>query len=71
MREWVQDAYRRSEGAPRDGRSVDSAGASKRVSRGGGWIDDAGSCRSAYRNGNVPGYRNNTLGFRPASAGRL
>ncbi|MBL4847024.1 MAG: SUMF1/EgtB/PvdO family nonheme iron enzyme [Planctomycetes bacterium] len=67
VQEWVQDAYRPSyEGAPRDGRPVDSAGASKRVFRGGCWSYNASNCRSALRNGNSPGNRGDNLGFRPA-----
>ncbi len=35
--------------------------------RGGSWNNDAENCRSAYRNRNEPGNRNNNLGFRLAS----
>ncbi len=34
--------------------------------RGGGWLDDAGSCRTADRLPAVPGYRDSNLGFRVA-----
>ncbi|MCP5085192.1 MAG: SUMF1/EgtB/PvdO family nonheme iron enzyme [Rhodobacteraceae bacterium] len=37
---------------------------SVRVDRGGAWGDGAGSCRSACRNGNDPGDRGGSLGFR-------
>ncbi len=37
---------------------------SNRVNRGGSWDYSAGSCRSAYRFGNDPSYRNCRLGFR-------
>jgi formylglycine-generating enzyme required for sulfatase activity len=37
---------------------------SDRVLRGGGWINDARSCRSANRNWIVPGYRDDGIGFR-------
>jgi hypothetical protein len=37
------------------------------VIRGGSWNNDAENCRSAYRNWNEPGNRNNNLGFRLAS----
>ena len=32
--------------------------------RGGGWYIDPEYCRSAYRYGNGPGYRDLSLGFR-------
>ncbi|MCF8216105.1 MAG: SUMF1/EgtB/PvdO family nonheme iron enzyme [Chlorobium sp.] len=38
---------------------------SRRVIRGGGWSDDAGSCRSSYRSGSTPGHRSYDVGFRP------
>ena len=37
-----------------------------RVNRGGSWNNDAGNCRSANRNRNEPGNRNNNVGFRLA-----
>ncbi|MCP4995579.1 MAG: formylglycine-generating enzyme family protein, partial [Gammaproteobacteria bacterium] len=37
---------------------------SGRVSRGGGWHDDAGYCRSAYRGSGGPGGRGSDVGFR-------
>ncbi len=39
---------------------------SSRVSRGGGWYDSAGVCRSASRNFYDPSFRNFLLGFRLA-----
>jgi formylglycine-generating enzyme required for sulfatase activity len=38
----------------------------QRVLRGGGWDDDAGGCRSAYRNRNFPSNRYFSIGFRIA-----
>jgi uncharacterized repeat protein (TIGR02543 family) len=39
---------------------------SDRVGRGGGWIGNAGDCRSAFRSNGNPGYRFSYLGFRLA-----
>lgn len=61
--EWVQDWY----GAYPSGEVTDPQGptsGSGRVIRGGGWIDSAAYCRSAYRNRGSPGYRSYYLGFR-------
>jgi formylglycine-generating enzyme required for sulfatase activity len=67
VQEWVRDAYVENyAGAPRDGRAVDSAGASRRVYRGGTWGNVARGCRSASRGRVAPGVRDSTLGFRPA-----
>ena len=52
VREWCWDKY-------------DSEG-SNRVNRGGSWGIGAANCRSAYRFGNSPGFRNGNLGFRVA-----
>ena len=41
---------------------------SKRVMRGGSWINDARNARSAQRNANEPGNRNQNLGLRLARA---
>ena len=61
--EWCSDWY----GAYPSGYVVDPTGASSgphRVLRGGGWLHDASSCRSAHRNGYDPGHRFINLGFR-------
>jgi len=42
----------------------------RRVLRGGSWINNAGNLRSAQRNGNEPGNRNDNIGFRLALARR-
>jgi formylglycine-generating enzyme required for sulfatase activity len=61
--EWVQDWYGRSYAS---GAAVDPAGPSSglgRVYRGGSWGDPARDCRSANRNNDAPGNRNDNLGF--------
>ncbi|MDD3587435.1 MAG: formylglycine-generating enzyme family protein, partial [Thermoguttaceae bacterium] len=63
--EWCQDWYGDYPNlSVTDPTGQDSG--SSRVLRGGGWSDDAGDCRSAYRDGNDPGYRRIVLGFRLA-----
>ncbi|MCY2996202.1 MAG: SUMF1/EgtB/PvdO family nonheme iron enzyme [Planctomycetota bacterium] len=64
VREWCEDVWHGNyEGAPNDGRAW-AAGGSGRVCRGGGWLDGARYCRSAFRNYWDPGDRNHYLGFR-------
>jgi formylglycine-generating enzyme required for sulfatase activity len=63
--EWVQDWYRRYSKESQTNPGGPEAG-SGRVVRGGGWGDDAGICRSAYRYGRGPGFRGDGLGFRLA-----
>jgi formylglycine-generating enzyme required for sulfatase activity len=61
--EWCQDWY----GSYPSGSTTDPTGASSgsfRVSRGGGWGNLSGVCRSAYRDRDTPGYRIYFLGFR-------
>jgi formylglycine-generating enzyme required for sulfatase activity len=65
--EWCQDWYANYPG----GSVTDPQGpatGSFRVNRGGSWIDSAGYCRAALRDGNGPGYRVSHLGFRPVLA---
>lgn len=42
----------------------------RRVLRGGSWINNARNCRSANRNANDPGNRDDNIGFRLARAHR-
>ncbi len=63
VREWTGDWY----GEYPSVSVTDPAGprtGSARVNRGGGWRHAARHVRSAYRNGNAPGYRFNLIGFR-------
>ncbi len=63
--EWCQDWY----GVYPSGAATDPSGpneGSSRVLRGGCWINDAGSCLSAYRSRNSPSDRSNGVGFRVA-----
>jgi formylglycine-generating enzyme required for sulfatase activity len=68
--EWCEDWYHKSySGAPTDGSAWVSPSGSYRVIRGGGWLDNAGNCRSANRSYS-PGRRYNNLGFRLARSVR-
>ena len=63
--EWVQDtSHDNYRGAPDDGSAWQDAEGRERVLRGGGWINDSWSCRSASRGVYNPGYRSASLGFR-------
>ncbi|NBO65073.1 MAG: tandem-95 repeat protein, partial [Acidobacteria bacterium] len=66
--EWCEDDYHSSYvGAPEDGRPwVDPVRGSNRITRGGGWSDEAVLCRSASRGRSAPGNRFYALGFRLA-----
>lgn len=68
--EWCMDYWHENYGgSPTDGRSWETAGDRRyRVMRGGSWYNYAGICRSARRFRNSPEFRNNTLGFRVATA---
>ncbi len=63
--EWVQDWYKEKYygTSVADNPEGPSSG-SLRVRRGGGWYGGAGGCRSAFRDFNSPGYRDDDLGFR-------
>ena len=61
--EWTGDRF----GDYRSGAVTDPTGpesGSYRVYRGGSWFTGARNARSAYRNGNAPGRRNISIGFR-------
>jgi formylglycine-generating enzyme required for sulfatase activity len=63
--EWVQDSWHANyNGAPDDGSAWEDEDGAIRVYRGGGWRAPARYCRSAYRDGDDPGYRDCALGFR-------
>jgi formylglycine-generating enzyme required for sulfatase activity len=66
--EWVEDDWHENyNGAPNDGSAwIDSPRGSKRVIRGGSYLNTASFCRSASRLGDEPDFRNNRLGFRLA-----
>ena len=63
--EWVQDEWHDNyDGAPDDGSAWEDGSGALRVFRGGGWLNSARNCRSAYRCNYVPGSRSHILGFR-------
>jgi formylglycine-generating enzyme required for sulfatase activity len=63
--EWCLDSYQGNyRGAPSDGNIGRENGSRLRVMRGGSWHDIAGFCRSAYRNRNLPIFKNLNVGFR-------
>ena len=66
--EWTADAWHDSyEGSPEDGSVWDDGEAgAERVLRGGSWGNEASYCRSACRIRDVPAYRDDFIGFRPA-----
>lgn len=66
--EWVEDCWHGSyAGAPGDGVAWTSDGdCSKRVLRGGSWINEPWNLRSTYRHRNTIDYRYNSIGFRVA-----
>jgi len=65
--EWVQDWYHNSyKGAPTDGSAWESPEGSKRVRRGGLWVNVGKHVRSANRGYVSPSYSSNGVGFRIA-----
>ena len=67
--EWCSDWYSYSyyNSSPQNNPKGPSSG-DGRVVRGGGWYNDAGTCRVANRYPYPPSYRNNDLGVRLASS---
>jgi len=68
--EWCQDVWHDNyNGAPTDGSAWESGGDStKRVQRGGSWLNNAVNCRAANRHNDSAGYLNWFRGFRVAVA---
>jgi formylglycine-generating enzyme required for sulfatase activity len=64
--EWCADWYQQA--LPGGENPEVTSGGWLRVIRGGSWRDNAVFCRSAYRYGDEPGYRDNNLGFRVLAA---
>ena len=64
LSEWCRDYYAEKLPGGRD--PVVTKSASDRGSRGGGWGSDASTCRSASRDGGLPGDRDENFGFRVA-----
>ncbi|PSB33914.1 formylglycine-generating enzyme family protein [Stenomitos frigidus] len=64
--EWCFDQWHESyKGAPSNGNAWLAEGdETRRVVRGGAWINSPGHCRSASRFFNAPGYRDDSVGFR-------
>jgi formylglycine-generating enzyme required for sulfatase activity len=63
--EWVEDRWQDSyAGAPDDGSAWITGMDSRRVQRGGSWVNGPGSLRSACRGGNVIGSRDYNVGLR-------
>jgi formylglycine-generating enzyme required for sulfatase activity len=65
--EWCADWYDKDyyAGSPSDDPRGPSSG-SRRVLRGGGWVDRPWDCRSSFRAGLSPEFRGDSLGFRVA-----
>jgi len=63
--EWVEDFWHDNyEGAPTEGSAWVERNNSRRVPRGGSWVNSPDSLRSARRNLSLPGNRGPYLGFR-------
>ena len=67
VREWVDDCFNGSyEGAPTDGSSWYRGSCTRRMTRGGSWLNDPSELRSAHRHGSAADFRNFSQGFRVA-----
>jgi formylglycine-generating enzyme required for sulfatase activity len=67
--EWIEDGWSPSyAGAPQDGRVRQETASSKRVVRGGSWLNGPRGVRSARRHAAEPGLRRSDIGFRIAAA---
>jgi formylglycine-generating enzyme required for sulfatase activity len=65
--EWTADCWNENHaGAPPDGSARLSGDCTRRVLRGGSWINVPGVTRSAYRTRNTTDYRLDLSGFRVA-----
>ena len=65
--EWTEDCWNDSyRGAPSDGSAWKSGDCSRRVVRGGSWVNTPWNLRSAHRNGLTAGIRDYLVGFRVA-----
>ena len=64
--EWCQDSHGDYLLTPKDGSAHESTSHTRRISRGGGWSDEAYYCRSACRYYTDRGTRHGFLGLRPA-----
>ncbi len=65
--DWVEDCWNGSYGgAPSDGSAWTSGECSRRVLRGGSWVDSPWFVRAAFRFRGTTGNRNINIGFRVA-----
>ena len=65
--DWMQDQYSNDyTGAPLNGSAREFSENPSRVLRGGSWVSLPQNLRSAYRDGNAPSNRSDSLGFRVA-----
>ena len=67
--EWVEDGWSPTYAdAPHDGRALLKGMSSKRVLRGGSWLNGPRGVRSARRHAAEPGFRRSDVGFRIAAS---